>query len=308
MFSRVLHQPIIVTAMRWTYRGLRRVGLARLAVQGKVLLSRLGGDHVVVTTSEGWRLQGSVDQIGELSELGKGTYESGTLALFRAALRPGARVLDLGANIGVFTTLAAHSVGSGGHVVAVEPDPRNIRHLRANVEHQSLKNVEIVAAAVGAQSGTGHLHAAMAATNSTLYPVLLENNPSAGVVEIPIFTVDELVDARPVDVIKMDIEGAEWAALDGMTMTIDANPGLIMFIEYEEGTLKAAGASPARLIARLRSHWRQVYVIDEERRVLFDPDDWQMVGWQNVVCASASYSPGLPVERRRDSENARDGT
>ena len=295
MISRILHTTVVVSVMRWTYRGMRRFGLTRFAADGQRLLRRAGGDVVEVRTPEGTLVQGSVDQIAEISDVAQGRYEAGTLALFRASLWPGARALDLGANIGVFTMVAARAVGPAGLVIAVEPDPRNLRYLEANIARQGFTNVEIVKAAVAAQAGIARFHSAMVATNSTLYPELLREDEATTTFDVATITVDDLLAGRSVDVIKMDIEGAEWATLDGMARTIDANPGSVLFIEYEEGTLRAAGATPAGLVERLRSHWAQVYVIDERRSVLVEPDEWNLLIWQNLICAPASFEPDLPI-------------
>jgi FkbM family methyltransferase len=287
--ARLLGNPLVRAGLRWMFHVMIRLRLASLAVWAQGILGNVVAEPIVITTPDGRSLQGSVDHLRELSTAASGDYEAGTVTLFRASIHPGARVLDLGANIGVFTTLAAREVGPGGQVLAVEPDERNLRHLRANVDRLGLGNVEIVPGAVADLTGSASLHQAASPTRSTLYAGFLTKRPSGGVVEVPTITVDDLLAGRAVDVIKMDIEGAESAALDGMSRTLASNPDLVMFLEFEEGSLRAVGSSPEALVARLRARFAQVLVVDEKERALVDPDRWRMHVWQNLVCAPSSF-------------------
>jgi FkbM family methyltransferase len=293
--QRLVYHPIVVFGLVRIYKGMLRAGLAGVAEPARSLLRRIVADRVMITTPYGQALQGGQAHLAVMSLLAGGRYERATLSLFQASLHPGARVLDLGANIGVFTTIAAREIGPKGEVIAVEPDERNLRHLRANVRRLGLNNVDIVVKAVADVTGTALLQQAELPSSSTLYPLLVGESQKAGVVEVPTITIDDLVAGRTVDVIKMDVQGAELAALDGMIHTLEQNPHLILFIELEEITLRAAGSSTEALISRLRSHFAQVMVVDEERRVLVDPDAWNMQLWQNLLCAPLSFIPSLPA-------------
>jgi FkbM family methyltransferase len=271
-----------------------RAGLARVARPAKGLFRRVISDWVFVTTPDGRTLQGGLDQVDVLSAVASDRYESGTLSAFRASLRPGARVLDLGANIGVFATLAGLAVGGAGEVIAVEPDERNLRHLRANLRRLGLTNVDVIPSAIAGTTGTMRFAQAVTPTNSTLYSSILEDGRIAAVIEVPTITVDDLLGDRRVDVVKVDVQGSELACLDGMRTTLERNPDLVMFLEFEEMTLRATGSSPEAFIARLRTHFAQVLVIDEERKVLVQPEAWRLRDWQNVLCAPGSFIPNLP--------------
>jgi len=82
-------------------------------------------------------------------------------SLYERLVRPGDRVIDVGANIGYFTALFAELVGDEGSVLAIEPEPNNIRLLRKNVAARGLADIVTVAeTAVGASAGSANLYTA----------------------------------------------------------------------------------------------------------------------------------------------------
>jgi FkbM family methyltransferase len=84
-------------------------------------------------------------------------YEPEKVAAFREHLRPGMTFVDVGANKGDFTLLAASLVGPSGRVISVEPGPTNQRWLQRSVAESGYRNVECVEAALGATPGTAIL-------------------------------------------------------------------------------------------------------------------------------------------------------
>lgn len=121
----------------------------------------------------------------------------------------GGTFVDVGANIGILTLVAAEAVGPSGRVVAVEPGPATFRALEANVELHALSNVHVVEAAAGPEPGV------VAVTD-------LITDDQNRVVEwgagphVPLTTVDILTkDIEVVDLLKLDVEGYEVAVLRG---------------------------------------------------------------------------------------------
>lgn len=138
----------------------------------------------------------------------------------RHLLHPGATVIECGAHHGHDTIVLSRSVGPHGRVVAVEPLPENVAIIRRNCELNGLKNVTVVAAALGAASG--------AATLRNTSNGAIETAPRAGGVSVSVATLDELcaqAGLRP-DFIKMDVEGYEVAVLQGAQRTLLTHPNL----------------------------------------------------------------------------------
>ncbi len=168
---------------------------------------------------------------------GLSRFEPYSVSVYRAAIRPGDTVVDVGANVGFFTTLFSRLVQPNGRVLAFEPDPENLKLLRSNVEALGEKsNVTIVATAVGSEVGTAKfsLDEATGATGhlggtSTLGGMLYGDG-KLRVLETPVETIDGVVQRMGLEptVIKLDIEGGEFDALRGATMTIEAHHPVIV--------------------------------------------------------------------------------
>ena len=111
---------------------LNRVGLSRVNRLAKEVLWRLAGNRVTVVVDD-LRISGPAESWSILSQLQAGTLEPFELDLFSKQLKPGGVVLDVGANIGCYSLLAARGVGASGRVYAFEPDPRAMAPLLVEV-------------------------------------------------------------------------------------------------------------------------------------------------------------------------------
>jgi FkbM family methyltransferase len=152
--------------------------------------------------------------------------------LFCDAIAPGSVVLDVGANIGIYTLLAAKR---GARVFAIEADPRNVEKLRHHVRLNGFDDrVTILPIAVGDREGTVTIYRFPGNWgHSNLFEGV---DPE----QVPCKTIDSL-GLPPIDVCKMDIEGSELRALRGMEATMSRSPRMKMLIEYAEGFGETAG-------------------------------------------------------------------
>jgi len=83
-----------------------------------------------------------------------GWYEKSCVQFVASLIRPGMVAFDVGANVGYYTLLLARGVGPNGRVIAFEPDPVNVAHLKEHMRLNKISNVEIVEAAVSDREGT----------------------------------------------------------------------------------------------------------------------------------------------------------
>jgi FkbM family methyltransferase len=139
--------------------------------------------------------------------------ESGLAQWLQRVLSPGAVMIDVGANIGHYTTLAAQLVGPGGRVVAIEPAPDNVAKLRERCV--DLRQVTIVAAAADEQSGTCVLH--LDRDNPTQHSLVSRNvGGQRQRLRVPTVTLDGVGDDLVrLDLVKIDAQGAELRILRG---------------------------------------------------------------------------------------------
>ena len=147
-------------------------------------------------------------------------------------LSRGEVVMEIGAYIGYYAMRAAELVGETGQVIAVEAIDENLRILRANVERNGFKNIVIVPKAAWNTSGKLTFFKPTGYRASVFRSVVEAQNT----VEIPCDTVDAMLAELGVDhvsFVRIQVNGAEWEVLEGMSRTLDGNPKLLIAAIYE---------------------------------------------------------------------------
>jgi FkbM family methyltransferase len=182
--------------------------------------------------------------------------------LGKRLLRPGMTVMDVGANVGLLTRQFCRQVGKNGRVYAFEPDPLTFQFLEFNT--RSCKNRELTQCAVSDNQEPAllHLNLTSGAGNSLLNP-----NHSTESVPVACISLDEFLKRHgnpSVDVIKIDVEGAELSVLRGMRETTARLPGLKVIIEYCPKNLRGSGVEPRAVFDELRSQHSNLRVIQPD--------------------------------------------
>lgn len=168
-------------------------------------------------------------------------------ALCRELIKPGMVVVDVGANIGVYTRFFSRLVGPSGKVISFEPSPENFRRLSENVS--GLRNVEMHEAAVGDTSGSISLfYCDELNVDHTTYDTG-ENRLRA---DVPSVTLDDLFPSGSrVDVLKIDVQGFEPAVIRGAQRLISENPQLKAIVEFWPYGLSRSKVAPGDFLASL---------------------------------------------------------
>lgn len=215
---------------------------------------------------DGFRMYGAREHHVMLYWLLRGKYERHTRTLFEEAAKPGAHVLDIGAHIGYFTLLGARAVGSAGSVYAFEPDPANYRFLCHNVALNGAEDV--VTTVPKAVAGTSGIREFFANTKSSVASSFWGRGRSVSATRVECTTVDDFLDGGEIDVVKVDVEGAEIEALRGMRRTLTGSRRLVVFVECNPTGLASSGASARELLDELEALELDVSVVDEKQRRL----------------------------------------
>ncbi len=149
------------------------------------------------------------------------------IALMKQHIRKGDVVLDIGANIGFYTKILSALVGENGKVYAFEPDKTNFSHLIRNAGH--LKNVEFHNKAVSDKTGTITLyHSDLLNVDHKTYATKDFTSTS----EIECVAMDDIIPGQKVDFIKIDIQGYEYFAFQGMQQIFKKNEHLKIITEF----------------------------------------------------------------------------
>ncbi len=157
---------------------------------------------------------------------GRAGFESSLLAFAKRFIFPGAKVLDIGGNVGEFALAAAHRAGTGGQVVTVEPDPfLGSLILRTSAEKANRDlSMRLLSAAVSNQQGIScfFISARGRASNALASSGTEDMGGVRQEYLVPVLKLDDIVaEMEGVDVIKIDVEGAEWLVLQGAEDTLD---------------------------------------------------------------------------------------
>jgi FkbM family methyltransferase len=152
-----------------------------------------------------------------------GNLESSVQEAMVRHLGEGAVFYDVGANLGFFSMLGAHLVGlEEGHVYAFEAAPENAEAIAVNTRLNAIPNVTVIAKAVSSHAGRGRLQVVDDQSWSKLEEYG-EHPHTEQVIDVELVAIDDLVrsgELRPPTLVKIDVEGAEIAVIEGMRETL----------------------------------------------------------------------------------------
>jgi FkbM family methyltransferase len=249
----------------------RSLGMTDLAIRLDAIEARLKehnpktvylGDStaLVETRWGGMLLVDTRDSVLGPALLLYGLWEIDVTNWFQDILRPGDVFVDVGANVGYYTLLGSRLVGDGGHVFAIEAHPRMSELLNRNVIINGRFNVTTWHRAAWSQEETLKFHARRHfASNSSAGSLgdqdlaLLHDDEE--VLEVHAVRLDEILkDAPRVDLIKIDVEGAEVQVVMGLGQTLQRNPDVTVMFEWSPGQLEMVGNSPVALLELMGEH------------------------------------------------------
>ncbi|MFA5386120.1 MAG: FkbM family methyltransferase [Candidatus Paceibacterota bacterium] len=201
-------------------------------------------------------------------------HEETTTKLFKDVVRPGNVVIDLGANIGYFTLLAAKLVGETGKVFSFEPEPSNFYYLQKNIKINDFNNAVAFQKAVSNKNGETSL---FVCTYDSGHHTI---NQSGGIeayrhgrsgrtkkISIETVALDDFFEGKidRVDILKIDVEGAEAIAIEGMEKILMNNRNIKIFLEFFPLLINEMGNSPKKLINDLINKYQfSIFVIGHD--------------------------------------------
>lgn len=187
--------------------------------------------------------------------------EPGTGDVLRRLVQPGMVVADVGANIGLLTLLMAWAAGPTGKVIAFEPEAIPRSNLEKMKHLNGLSWVEVRDQAVGEKPGRLTFHVSDIIGHSSLYA--LPEAEEARTVEVEVVRLDDVAPKGRMDVVKIDVEGAELDVLAGMQGVIARNPDLAIVAEFGPEHLKRVDQTPAQWFKAFADAGLRPYLIDE---------------------------------------------
>jgi FkbM family methyltransferase len=207
-------------------------------------------------------------------------YEPLETEIVRRYLEPGQVFLDIGANVGWFTMLASTIVGNLGHIHSFEPRRPTVDYLKRSIALSGLTELvtvhdfgladasrEVILAWEPVARNPGHTYLKGEET---------ETRRATETPRAPVRRLDDL-EIKHVDLIKMDIEGAELLALEGAVSTIEANRPIVLSEVYPEQLKAVSGADAKDLFGWFHTRGYRSYIVDTQRNgeeITSFPADW----------------------------------
>ncbi len=175
--------------------------------------------------------------------------------------------IDVGANIGYFSCLMSKLAGPAGTVLAIEPEPQNLKLLEWNIKINNVKNATIHRCALGASQGSAML-GLYKPSNRGRHSLLEKNAKSR--IEVPVGTLDNVARNSGKNVgswslVKIDVEGYEGFVIDGAKETLPRIETLVM--EFSPALQKDAGGDPTSTLRILSGHFSRIYRMEKANLV-----------------------------------------
>jgi FkbM family methyltransferase len=162
-----------------------------------------------------------------------GYHERESAEVFSEIIPKNATVVDIGANIGYYTLIEARVANK---VYAIEPEPNNIKLLKKNVELNSYEDIiEVHQFAVSDVTGKATLTISDIPNQHRLQTP--SDTQSGKSIEVKTITLDEFLKEKDIDVVRIDVEGAEWLVINGMKELLSKEKPMRLFIEVHQNLI-----------------------------------------------------------------------
>jgi len=223
-----------------------------------------------------------------------GRYEPNEFFLLQRVIKPGMTFIDAGANMGLYSIFAARRVGARGTVLALEPSGREFEILQRNVKLNLLTNVITIRKAVSDRASEVELSVApLEKSGHNTLGAFGYDTPLAHRERVQAERLDDIVYGEGlarVDVIKMDIEGAEMAALRGAVETLrQFKPVLIL--ELSDRSLQHQGTGSGEVLAWLEQQGYRVFCFDPATGLPVALQPRPHFDSENIIAAAGEATP-----------------
>ncbi len=209
-------------------------------------------------------------------------FEDAERSFVERYLRPGMKVLDIGAHHGYYSLLASRKVGPSGLVLAIEPSPRERKRLRLHLRINRCKNVQIESRALGESKGTAELYVVRGTEtgcNSLREPNVAQDTER---ITVSVECLDRVLQDRGierVDFVKLDVEGAELSVLRSAQDLLSRRPRPVFLVEVQDIRTRPWGYAAREVVRHLSSlDYRWFRILPGAEIAQIDPDQLEYDG------------------------------
>jgi len=190
-----------------------------------------------------------------------GGFENAETNFVSRFLKSGMHFVDIGAHHGYYTLLASRQVGGEGIVLAIEPSPRERKQLGLHLRINRCRNVQVESYALGETEGMAELHLVLGSDSSCNSLRKPEVGEEIGMVPVSVQRLDRVLEERNflnIDLVKIDVEGAEISVLQGADNLLRQRPRPVVMAEVQDIRTNPWGYPAKTIIAFLSAknfHW-----------------------------------------------------
>jgi FkbM family methyltransferase len=242
------------------------------------------GDELVARTPYGYLLA-PTDDLDLACILVEGaSWEPATSRLLDLTLKEGMTFVDVGAHVGVHTLHGASRVAPNGTVIAFEPTPKLFQLLQRAVHLNGIDDVcRCINIALSSSEGLATFHLSGRYGHNSLYR--LGNEEEKSKMQVRTASFDSVLhEAQRIDVVKIDVEGAELDVLEGMRQILAKHEDILLIVEYGIPHLQRLEISPSKWFDRFFAHGFALFALDEQAGT-----------WRHVAEEEASQLPSTNV-------------
>jgi len=234
---------------------------------GRGILARtaygLDPHDLVHEMAPGVRMKIRLDRDEDLAYWTNRYEQHDDVMIFVSLLRVGMTVVDVGANVGMYSMLSARAVGPEGRVLAFEPVPAVHRRLVENLGISGIGNVSTYQIALSDGDAMVPFHLGRNDSMGSLYRA-----QTSATIEVTTETMDGFLERQQVtrvDAVKIDAEGAETRIVRGMRRLLARPDRPILFVEHNYEALRAAGSSAEELFATIVDYGYVPHLVERGR-------------------------------------------
>jgi FkbM family methyltransferase len=267
-----LSKPILRAARvtpRLSKAALRLCSRALAPRKPPWIVSRIAGDlnlrlPVDTTLRNGMSIRVVWTDVIGYSICTDGYYDISSVRVLNKILKQGMTFVDVGTHVGQYTLVASDIVGPTGTVHSFEPQPDTFELLRHNVETNGLANVQLNRCALSETCVDTELYLA-SPDNVGQSSFRRPHNYSGNAITVQCRTLDDYVEEHgiAINVIKIDVEGAELSVLRGATKLLSGSAKPCLIIEFWEQFQQEYGSSCAEMASFLSTHGYTLFWITE---------------------------------------------
>ena len=216
-----------------------------------------------------------LDLSRQIQMLGTYSTESFERKVLEKYLKKDQIMLDIGANIGFYSLFARSIIGEKGMVYSFEALKENTEMIQMSIVENSFENINVINAGISNKVGKGFLHVSPYYNSEhSLFNYHYSSGKTNGnKIQINLNTVDNFLQNKVndlnIDIIKMDIEGSESNALEGMTDTLNYNDNIVLVTEFWPQGFKNSNNKSKEFLEKLNSVGFQINHIDENKEKVY---------------------------------------